>query len=382
VLVLSIGKAAIKMARAAHAVFGSRVSEGLVISNAGIPFESPWPVIHGGHPIPDAGSLRAGEAALDLVGQFAQPDSLIMFFISGGGSAQLELPLAGLSLEDVATANRVLVTSSTPIAEINAIRCALSQVKGGGLAAAAGPARQVSFYLSDVEPGDLPSIASGPSYPSACTQMERARILEEHGLRESLPERVLAALSQERLMGDCAAQAEHHLILDSDLALKRVVEDLRSQGTWRVEAAKEVSGEDVAAVAHALLEQACSLRAEPGAGPILLVSMGEAVCPVQGAGVGGRNQELVLRLALEAENRPDFEYAFLSAGTDGIDGNSPAAGALVDRSSLSRARTLGMDPLCFLNASDSYGFFSRLGDSLVIGPSGNNLRDLRLLLLA
>lgn len=381
VVVLSAGKAGIKMARAAHAVLGDRVDQGLVISNVGIPFEAPWPLHHGGHPIPDAASLRAGEAALELVQSCDRADCLLLFFISGGASAQLEVPILGLELEDLVAANQVLVTSSAPIAEINALRCALSQVKGGGLARAAGSARQISFYLSDVEAGDLASIASGPSYPQTSSVESRLSIMEKHGLADLLPPSVRSALELPSLPDVPEARMEHHLILDSSLACQLLIEELRRDGGWRVEAFAAEQPGDVGALAASLLAEALARKSSPATEPLLLVSMGEVTCPAQGSGLGGRNQELVLRLAVAAARHGDLEYAFLSAGTDGIDGNSPAAGAVADCSSLLRARALEMDPEAYLRDSDSYRFFSRLGDSLVTGASGNNLRDLRLLLL-
>ena len=387
VVIISIGKAGLPMARAARQIIGARFEAGLIVTNEVVDAApAGFEVFRGGHPVPNQASFDAAARALALLRQSDAPDTLVLFLLSGGGSALFELPIEpSLTLADLQAVNQALVNCGAVIHEMNIVRRHLSAVKGGRLAAAAPRARQLSLYISDVNRGDLSTVASGPTLPSQATLADFARVIERYDLLAKFPPNVAALIAAQRIPSlpnaePPGVQRAHHLLLDTDIALQCAARIAESEFNCVVEIADDLIEGEVEALARAHLARIEALRAQHPGRTVCLLSGGEAICPVRGNGRGGRNQEFVLRAALAMNERGLTNVVCLSAGTDGIDGNSPAAGAVADATTRARAQAAGLSAVKFLQNSDSYSFFARLDDALVIGPTGNNVRDVRILL--
>ncbi len=378
--VVAFGKAAAEMAAALDTLLGPGRVSGIVVPSA--PPREPLPnfrYVVGGHPYPNAQSLEAAEAVLALLDD-AGEDTLVIFLISGGGSALLEKPLFDdVTLADAAEFHRLLVTCGANIYEMNVLRKHFSAVKGGRLALAAYPARQVTLYISDV-PLDRPStVASGPTMPDESTAAECYEIAQRYNLLPRLPAPYRRPFEQFSLPetpkpGDPYFAHSRYLAVLSNQDGLDALQDLARARGWSAETDLSCDDWPLERAAGHLLAR---LRGHPaGAGPACLLSGGELSCPVTGDGVGGRNQAFVLYCAMQIAGE---NIAVLSGGTDGVDGNSPAAGAVADGSTLERARAAGLDPRSFYKRCDSYSFFATLKDAVVTGPTGNNVRDLRIL---
>lgn len=388
VVVIAIGKASVPMARAVENILGPRIGAGMVATNAVIG-GSPQllPVIIGGHPLPSAGSLEAASKALEILRANDAEDTLVLFLISGGGSALLEKPIdAAITLDDLQTINRVLVGCGAVIGEMNVVRRFLSAVKGGRLAAAAPKSRQVSLYISDVNSDDLSTVSSGPALPSAVTRADFDRIVERYDLLNKFPAHVSALVAGGGLPDLPRANREsddrrsHHLLLDNRKALLEARRIAESDYGCVVEIAEDLVEGDVETMMLAHIERVVALRHKHAGKIVCLLSGGEVICPVRGEGRGGRNQEFVLRAAIHLDQRGLSDIVALGAGTDGIDGNSPADGAIAGADTLRRAEEKGVLAEERLQDSDSFNFFNALGDAIITGPTGNNVRDLRILI--
>jgi glycerate 2-kinase len=379
--VIAIGKAAGRMAATLDEILGGRIASGIVVAPA-LPAArlKSFRYFEGGHPYPNPDSIAAAEAALELVSALG-PSELVIFLISGGGSALFEKPLdPKVSLKDMVEFNRVLVTCGLPIEQINVLRKHVSAVKGGRLAEAAHPARQLTLYVSDV-PDDLPSmVASGPTMPDDSTLDECYRLVEENKLLPKLPSPIRKhfkghSLKETPKPGDaCFRSSEYACLLSNHDAVEAAKASLERQGFI----CEIDSGEwdaDYREVADKSQEALDALAEEHPGKPVALVVGGEVTCEVTGSGMGGRNQAFVL---YAAEKIGHQNRVVLSAGTDGRDGNSPSSGAVADGQTISRARALGLDPDRYMTESDSYYFFRTLGDTLETGYTGNNVRDVRL----
>lgn len=382
-VVIAIGKAALPMARAAGRSLGDRLAAGIVVTNETAVNAPPgFHLFTGGHPVPNEGSLAAAEAALELLQRVDSAQTLILFLVSGGGSALFEQPVdESITLDDLQEVNRVLVGCGAVIGEMNVVRRFLSAVKGGRLAAAAPRSRQISLIISDVNHDDLTTVSSGPTLTSDVTRDDFDRIVDRYQLLERFPARITALIREGRLpempMAGESRRQSAYLLLDNRVALEQARRIAQQDFQCVVEIAGDLVEGEVEEMATLHLDRLESLRrAHPGR-TVCLISGGEVICPVRGDGEGGRNQEFVLR-AILASNFP--EVAILSGGTDGIDGRSPAAGAVADQATLQRARHSGLDPIDYLRRSDSYNFFAGLDSAIVTGPTGNNVRDLRILL--
>lgn len=338
----------------------------------------------GGHPLPNQESLRAAQSALKALSMLP-PKSLVIYLISGGSSAALETPIdADLSLEDLIATYRALVLSGAPIAEINAIRKHLSAVKGGRLARAAdeaGAAQQVSLMISDVPEGSPDALASGPTMADSSTVAQCYAIAEKYRLLPEFPAAVRELFEQRALEetpksdDPCFSRSRWWPLL-SNADAQKVAAAAATRAGFAVEIDNTCDDWDYTRAADYLLERVRALR--KGVSRICLISGGEVTVKVEAqAGVGGRNQQFALACAqkIAGEN-----ITVLSAGTDGIDGNSPAAGAVADGTTAARARSAGHDLGAALARFDAYSFFNALRDSVVTGPTGNNIRDLRILL--
>jgi hydroxypyruvate reductase len=379
VLAISLGKAAHAMAQELARQVGS-LAGGVVAGSTDPAAMLPgFEYFRGGHPLPDAGSVKAAEAALRAL-RGATAESLVIFLLSGGGSAVFEKPAPGLSLEDLAATYAALVRCGAPIAQINAIRKHLSAVKGGRLAQAAAPARQVSVLVSDVPPQSLDAIASGPTMPDSTTVEDCYRIAAQYDLLGQFPPSVRSLFAQHALeetpkAGDAEfVSARWHVALSNESVVQAAAAAAAGQG-FHVEIDNRCDDWDYAAAADYLLDRLRQLRGH--APRVCLVSGGEVTVRVRGKGKGGRNQQFALYCAAKIAGE---NIAVLSAGTDGIDGNSPAAGAVADGATVARAGPAGYDVVQALDNFDAFPLFAALGDTVMTGPTGNNLRDLRLLL--
>ena len=335
----------------------------------------------GGHPNPNRDSWRAAEAILRLLRQ-CHEGTVVFFLISGGGSALAELPLApSMTLEDVQAANHALVTCGAPIESMNIVRRHLSAIKGGRLALAAGAARKITLAVTDVPVGKEPALASGPTLPDPTTISDVTQIFFELNLPERFPPSLREWLEAGKMPetpkpGHPAfANAHFELLLGMDDLFHATHQAVERYGYF---CCCDNSTDDwpVDRAAAYLLSQLEAWQQEHPGQRVALVADGEVSSPVLGKGTGGRNSAFVLACVEKIAGR---KITVFSAGTDGMDGNSPAAGAVADGETLPRARALGLDPANAFATSDAYTFFSKLDDAIVTGPTGNNLRDLRIL---
>jgi len=357
VVVLALGKAAPAMARGAHDVVGGR--RGLVVTTeaADVPFAS----CVGSHPIPDRSSLRCGEAMISFV-QATRPSDVMVFLISGGGSAVATLPIEGITIEDIAVMNSLLIASGLPIEDINEVRAAVSRLKGGRLAESTVAERQVTLVLSDVVGAGPEHVASGPSLGFGLGHRARS-VLDAAGLRAAMPPDVVAAV--DGFVPPEGPEAVRHTTIGSpSIAAEAAVSDLVARGFGASVLTAELTGE--ARYEAVVLADMTS----PGS---ILVAAGETTVTIRGEGIGGRNQEAALAAALHIEGQDALFGAF---GTDGIDGPTPAAGAIVDGETTSRARAVGVDLATALRNNDSHTALTALDETVVTGPSGTNVADL------
>ncbi len=380
VFVVSIGKAAHTLVNALEMQAGDRF-EGIVASSVepGSQVRG-FRYFHGGHPTPNAESVRAAEAMLkSLNAQTAS--SLVIFLLSGGGSSIAERPIDDeISLDDLIAIYKALVLSGAPIAEINAIRKHLSAIKGGRLALAAAPAQQVSILVSDVPDNTPDALASGPTMPDSTTVGDCYAIASKYRLLEQFPASVRElferhALEETPKSDDPAFHRSRWWTVLSNASLLEASKVEAGRHGFTVEVDNSCDDWDYMRAADYLLGRLRALREKSER--VCLLSGGEVTVKVTNGGIGGRNQQFALACAqkIAGEN-----ITVLSVGTDGIDGNSSAAGAIVDGTTLSRAKARGLDPQTHLAGFNAYPFFDALGDLIVTGPTGNNLRDLRILL--
>ena len=379
VFVVSIGKAAQTMAAALQAQLGSRL-EGIVASSVEpASLVRGFRYFRGGHPTPTAESIRAADA---IVKSLTALDSaaLVIFMISGGGSSIVEKPVDDeISLADLAATYQTLVHSGAPIAEINAIRKHLSAVKGGRLAQAAYPAQQVSILVSDVPDNTPDTLASGPTMPDSTSIHDCERIAAKYSLIDQFPSSVADLFRQHALdetpKSDDPAfvRARWWTVLSNKVAVDEAAAAAARAG-FAVEVDNSCDDWPYDKAAAYLLNRLRELRSKVSR--VCLISGGEVTVTVRNGGIGGRNQQFALACA---EPISGEDITVLSAGTDGIDGNSPAAGAVVDGSTLNRGG--GVEAMRdALSSFNAYPLFDVLGDTVVTGPTGNNLRDLRILL--
>jgi glycerate 2-kinase len=336
----------------------------------------------GGHPVPNSESWKAAEAILALLKK-CNEKTLVFFLLSGGGSALVELPLdPAQTLADVQQVHRALVTCGAPINAINTVRKHVSAVKGGRLAVTAKEATKITLAVSDVPVGRETALASGPTLPDPTTAADAKSVITEYSLLEKFPPSLRRWIDHGRMpetpkASDRAFRKAHFLLLlGTDDLFHPTHHAAEAKGfiaccdnstdDWPVEEAAEF-----------LLRQLDELLQTHRGQRVALIADGEVSSPVTGTGIGGRNSAFVLACVEKIAGK---KITVLSAGTDGIDGNSPAAGAVANGETLERARAAGLDPGEAFRRSDAYTFFERLGDAIVTGPTGNNLRDLRILI--
>ena len=375
-IVLGCGKAGAAMACAVEAVLGDRIAEGFVVVKDG--YTLPTRIValaEAGHPVPD----RRGQAAAQRILSLARsvgPRDLVIFLISGGGSALLPAPAPPLTLEEKGEVTRLLLAAGASIGELNAVRKHLSLLKGGQLARAAAPARVLTLVLSDVIGDPLDVIASGPTAPDPTTFADALDVLRRRGVVDrvasSIVDRLQAGARGEIAETPKAAESLFTKVTHVVVGNNRLVVDAAAAAAERLGYAPRVAAGlegEAREAARTLVAQARSLP--PRA---CLIAGGETTVTVGGGGRGGRCQEFALASALAFQASDDLTV--LAAGTDGTDGPTDAAGALVDAETISKARAAGLDPDCALADNDSHAFLGATGDLIVTGPTNTNLLDL------
>ena len=392
ILVIGAGKATASMAQAVEEVIGDKISNGLITVKYGHTRSlKKIKQLEAGHPLPDEAGVKGTEEIFKLL-EGADEKSLVICLLSGGGSALLVSPLDGIILDEKKEVNRFLLSVGARIDEINTVRKHLSNVKGGRLSEISHPATLITLILSDVIGDRLDVIASGPTVPDNTTFKDAMNVIEKYNLLDKLPANVMILLKQ-GLRGDIKDTPKEGLIKDRTFiignlkhALTAAKEKVVSMGYETEIISSELQGE-ARDTAKYLSAKAIKVQQflKSGESSRCLISGGETTVTVKGNGLGGRNQELALAFAVEIEGMKGI--TMLSAGTDGTDGPTDAAGAIVDGETVSKAKTLGLDPERYLNTNDSYNFFKRL-DSLtgerhhvITGPTGTNVMDIQIILV-
>jgi hydroxypyruvate reductase len=384
-VLVAAGKAASAMARAAEDVIGPVLSDALAVDVSDRILLARTRRLLAGHPVPDeAGRLAADE--VEALAHSLGPDDLLLLLVSGGASALLPAPAEGLTLDDKARTTTALLRAGATIAELNAVRKHLSRLKGGGLVRAAAPARVACLALSDVVGDDPSTIASGLAAPDPTTYDTALEVLERKGAREMVPAAVRRHLEagargerpETPKPGDPLFRRVVFKVVGSNrLSVAAAAREARRQGLRPLVLTTRLEGEarEVARALAAMLRE-CIEEGRPAAPPVCLLAGGETTVTVKGAGRGGRNQELVLAAAEPLAGFP-VAAVIASLATDGIDGNSDAAGGVADDRTLARARELGLAPAStFLAENDSWCFLGPLGDLIITGPTGTNVMDL------
>lgn len=368
---IALGKAAPAMAAAAAECVGQYLAGGIVTTLGETHSVHPrLSALAGGHPLPDSGSLAAGEQARRLLAE-AGADDLSLALVSGGGSAMFELLGNRVTLDDLRTLNDRLIRSGAPIEKINAVRRSLSLVKGGGLARLAWPARTIGLILSDVVGDPLSAVASGPTVLHPAGRQDARRVLEDYGLWKDAPPSIRAALVASRVVEAKPALAPSPINLRIG-GNREMVQAARAEAERRGLRTRLLSGRmrgEARQVGSAFARRL--IRAPAGS---CYLMGGETTVAVRGAGRGGRNQELALAAARVLDGVPGA--AVLALASDGVDGPTDAAGAAVDGATLGRARELGLDPEASLAKNDSYPLLLACGALLRTGATGTNVGDL------
>jgi glycerate-2-kinase len=387
IFIVGAGKASASMAKAIENILGSRITAGHVITK----YEHSIPlkyieITEAGHPVPDENGIKGTSNILSIVNK-AQKDDLVICLISGGGSALLADVPEGCTLEDLKAVSSLLLKTGANITEMNCIRKHLSKVKGGLLAKAASPASVVSLILSDVIGDPLDVIASGPTAPDPTTFADAIEIIRKYGIESEIPKQIYNVLQegfenkrQETLKeSDEMLLRTNNLIIGTNLlSLKTAREKAELLGYETSVMTNKLEG-DISDVATFIIENVKSAVNEKPDKRMCLLFAGEPTVKIKGTGKGGRNQHLALLIAGLLKDLPNV--TFLSGGTDGTDGPTDAAGAVVDSLTLKNSLNLHLDMEIYLNNFDSYNFFKQEGGLIITGPTQTNVMDLMIALI-
>jgi hydroxypyruvate reductase len=389
IFLIGTGKASASMAQAIERIFGDRITKGIITTKYGhiLPLKkTEW--IECGHPLPDQKGLEGARKVQALLKE-SGPGDLVIFLLSGGGSALLPLPAEGITLEEKQQVTQFLLDCGADIKEINTIRKHISQIKGGWLARWAFPSAVIGLILSDVVGDPLDVIGSGPTVPDISTFEEAWDILKKYDLIGRIPSSIRNHLlrGKEGKVEETPKPGEktfekvyNYLIGSNILALRAAETEASSLGLNTLILSSSIVGDTrEAARFHAAIAKEVIFSGNPLPRPACIISGGETTVTVKGHGRGGRNQEFALAGALEINGLE--KVVLLSGGTDGTDGPTDASGAVADHTTVRRARAAGLDPKAHLEKNDAYPFFQRLGDLLITGPTHTNVMDVRILLV-
>jgi hydroxypyruvate reductase len=388
-VVVGLGKAGAPMAAAVEEILGERIARGVVVTKYGHVQPTRTIRIHeAGHPVPDDAGRAGAQAVLDHVKGLGSGD-IVLVLISGGGSALTPAPAEGITLEEKQALTKALLACGADIREMNTLRKHISRIKGGQLARAAAPARVFTLILSDIVGDPLDAIASGPTVPDPTTYADGLAILDKYRIRQEIPASIRTHLEA----GAAGAIAETPkpddplfgrvksvLVASNIQALDAAKAEAQRLGFQAMILSSFIEGEtrEIARM-HAALALEVRASGNPMTPPLCLITGGETTVTLKGTGKGGRNQEFALAAALDIAGLSDV--VVLSAGTDGTDGPTDAAGALADGDTVRRAVGLGLKPRAALESNDAYPFFERLGDLVMTGPTRTNVMDVRLVLV-
>lgn len=390
IVVVGAGKASAAMARAVEDTLADRITRGSINVKYGHSVDLKHiRIVECGHPVPDENGTKGSADILELVSSAGAGD-LIICLISGGGSALMPLPMAPVTLADKQETTRILLSCGATIHEINSVRKHLSSIKGGLLCRAAHPARVATLILSDVVGDDLDVIASGPTVPDTSTFDRCLSIFETYNILGRIPDRVhrhiragaAGDVPETPKTGESIFRGVTNTVIGNN---QRAVEAARHRadglgyGAMVLSTLMEGETREVAKV-HAAIARQIVHSGTPLPAPACILSGGETTVTLSGAGKGGRNQEFALAAALDIAGYGNI--VILSGGTDGTDGPTDAAGAIVDGATRARATALGLDPRHFLANNDAYPFFRALDDLLITGPTGTNVMDLHIMLVS
>lgn len=389
IVVVGLGKAGASMAGAVEEILGERIHRGVVVTKYG--HVQPMNTIRlheAGHPVPDESGIAGAQAILDCV-KGLRPEDLVLVLISGGGSALTPAPAEGISLAEKQALTKALLACGADIREMNMLRKHISRIKGGQLARAAQPAQVRTLILSDIVGDPLDAIASGPTVPDPTTYGDALGILEKYRIRQEVPASILAHLEAgaaakipetPKPADPLFARVRSVMVASNIQALEAAKVEAQRLGLQAVILSSFIEGEtrEIARM-HAAIALEVRGSGNPTKPPICVITGGETTVTLKGKGKGGRNQEFSLAAALDIAGLPDV--VILSAGTDGTDGPTDAAGAIADGDTVKRAIAAGLKPRAALDGNDAYPFFERLGDLIVTGPTRTNVMDVRLVLV-
>ena len=377
-IVIGAGKASAAMAQSFEKHW-SHPLEGLIVTRYGHGAKTKHiEVVEAAHPVPDEAGMKAAARMMDLM-QDLTKDDLVVALISGGGSSLLSLPADGVSAEDKRAVNRALLKSGAPIEDMNIVRKHLSKIKGGRLAAAAFPARVETLVISDVPGDDLAAVASGPTVPDPSTFAQARAVIAKYGIE--------VPMSVQRHLAEAKNETPKHLanagaicIASPQQSLMAAAKVARDAGYRPIILGDAIEGEarDVGFVLAGIALQAQRFG-QPIKPPCAIISGGETTVTVRGQGIGGRNVEFLLALAIKLNGASGIHA--LAADSDGIDGGADVAGAVINATTLARARKLGLDPWTELSNNNAHEFFRNLGDQVITGPTLTNVNDIRIVLV-
>ena len=389
IVVVGLGKAGASMAGAVEEILGERIQRGVVVTKYG--HVQPMKTIRlheAGHPVPDEAGIAGAQAILDCVKGLG-PEDLVLVLISGGGSALTPAPVEGISLAEKQALTKALLACGADIREMNMLRKHISRIKGGQLARAAQPAQVRTLILSDIVGDPLDAIASGPTVPDPTTYADALGILDKYRIRQEIPTGILAHLEAgaagkvsetPKPTDPLFARVKSLMVANNIQALEAAKAEAQRLGLRAMILSSFIEGEtrDVARM-HAALALEVRASGNPVRPPVCFITGGETTVTLKGKGKGGRNQEFVLAAALDITGLRDV--VVLSAGTDGTDGPTDAAGAIAGGDTVERAVAAGLKPRAALDGNDAYPFFARLSDLIITGPTRTNVMDVRLVLV-
>lgn len=389
IVAVGFGKAACNMAKALEDSLSDLINKGVIITKYGhcsIPNFRTFRLYEAGHPVPDENGVKGTDEIIKIL-KGADENTLVVCLISGGGSALLVCPYEDITLTDKQRITELLLKAGTDINELNTVRKHISRVKGGRLAEIAYPAKVISLILSDVIGDRLDVIASGPTVLDESTYKDAINVLEKYMLINKAPESVLKVL-YDGLKGEIPEtpkndnkifdNVENIIVGSNKIALEAAKTKAESLGFEAEIISSEITGE-AKEVGRWLADIARSKRSNSSKRLKCLISGGETTVMVKGNGLGGRNMELALSFAMEIEGIDGI--TLLSAGTDGTDGPTDAAGAIVDGYIVKMARKMGVNPERYLDNNDSYNFFKKIDGLFITGPTGTNVMDIQIMMM-
>jgi len=384
---ISVGKAAYPMTLALINILKDKIDKGISINLKQVkePVKN-IKIVYGSHPYPDDKSVNSAKEVINFIKTEIKNDDLVFFLISGGASSLMTLPADGISLEEMIETTKTVMNAGANIKELNTIRKHLSAIKGGRVAEMIYPAKLITIAISDVQDDDLEDIGSGPTVPDPSTFGDCIKILNKYGIKDKIPEKVLTHFNKGingeikesvKPDSDIFKNNENYIIGNTYYALKKAEELFKKERYKTMILTSNDCGEakEAAKLYSAIIKESMKTK-NPDKPPLILLTGGELTVNVRGTGKGGRNQELILAMLLELENVKN-EFCILSGGTDGIDGPTDTAGAVIDNSIYDKIKKLKIIPQDFLLNNDAYNFFKKTDSLIYTGPTDTNVRDIR-----